>query len=110
MTSPVNETEARLALTTIERRRQQEVAENNYRRASSRLSVRGDLVSRRIPMLVIGFLIVMTLVTIGLALLFDADGARHPATLASVVVGAVLVSGGPSLMGLLRRRAEHHVA
>jgi hypothetical protein len=158
MTSPINETEARLALTSIERRRQQVAAEINVprwywfvlaagwivlgvladfapawatsaatllfgavhatvaprvlsgRRASSRLSVHGNLVSRRIPLLVIGFLVVMTLVTIGLALLFDADGARHPATLASVVVGAVLVSGGPSLMGFVRRRAEHHVA
>src|SRR5207248_10630180 len=60
------------------------------RRGSSQLSITRDLVSRRIPILVIGFLLIMTVATIGLALLFNADGARHPAALASVMV-AMLV-------------------
>jgi hypothetical protein len=76
------------------------------RRGSPRLSISRDMVSRRIPILVIGFLIVMTVATIGLALLFDADGARHPAALASVVVGMLVLTGGPSLLAWVRRRAE----
>ena len=157
MTNPVNETEARLALTSIEVRRQQVVAEINVprwyllamsggwlvlgvladyapawatavgtflfgaahatvaprvlsgRRASGRLSIRGDLVSRRVPMLVIGFLVAMTGATVGLALWFHADGTRHPATLASAVVAALVLSGGPNLMGFVRRHAERDV-
>jgi hypothetical protein len=155
MSTPVNETEARLALNSIEWRRRQVVAEIDVpswywfflaggwvvlgvladygpgwaafagtvifgathsfiasrrlsgRRASSQLSVHRDLVSRWIPVIVIGFLIVMIAATIGFALLFDADGARHPATLASVVVAALVLCGGPALMALIRRRAEH---
>jgi hypothetical protein len=76
------------------------------RRASSQLSVRGELVDRRIPILVIGLLIVMAAVTVGLALLLHLDGARHPATWASVVVAALLLVEGPALMGTVRRRAE----
>jgi hypothetical protein len=76
------------------------------RRGSSQLSISRDLVSRRIPLVVIGFLIVMTVATIGAALLFDADGARHPATLASGVVAVVVLVGGPALMASVRRRAQ----
>jgi hypothetical protein len=76
------------------------------RRASPQLSISRDLVSRRIPVLVIGFLLVMTAATVGLALLFNADGARHPAALASVVVALLVLTGGPALLAVLRRRAE----
>jgi hypothetical protein len=76
------------------------------RRASPQLSVRSELVSRRIPILVIGFLIIMIAATIGFALLLNADGARHPATLASVVVAALVLCGGPALMAAVRRKAE----
>jgi hypothetical protein len=158
MSTEIDEAEARLALSSIERRRQQVVAEINVppwywfvvaagwlalgvladyapawatavgtllfgaahstiaprvlsgRRASPRLSVHGDLVSRRIPLLVIGFLVIMTMATIGFALLLNADGARHPATLASVVVAAIVLSGGPTLMGWIRRRAERQLS
>jgi hypothetical protein len=76
------------------------------RRGSPRLSVRGDLVSHRIPQLVIGFLMVMTVATVGAALIFNADGARHPATLAGAVIAAIVACGGPALMGWIRRRSE----
>ena len=76
------------------------------RRGSSQLSVRGELVDRRIPMLIIGLLVVMVAVTVVLALLLHADGARHPATWASVVVAALLLVEGPALMRTVRRRAE----
>ena len=157
MSREIAETEARLALSSIERRRQQVIAEidvpiwywiglaagwiaigalANYgpawatfvgmvafgaahasiaprvlsgRHGSSRLSVRSDLVSRHIPVLVVGFLIVMTAVTVVLALVANADGARNPALLASVVVAALVLTGGPLLMASVRRHAERHV-
>jgi hypothetical protein len=152
--APISETEARLALESIGRRRQQVLAEINVpliywaavavswaalgvladygppwaiivgtfvfgavhsalaprvisgRNGSSRLSIRGELVSRRIPLMVIGFLVVMTAATVAIALLFNADGARHPAALAGGVVGLIVFVGGPSLMAVLRQRAE----
>jgi uncharacterized membrane protein len=76
------------------------------RRGSSQLSVHGDLADRRIPLLIIGLLVVMVAVTVGIALLLHADGARHPATWASVVVAALLLVGGPSFMGAIRQRTE----
>jgi DNA-binding MarR family transcriptional regulator len=76
------------------------------RRASSQLSVRGDLVGRRIPILIIALLVVMVALTVLIALLLHADGARHPSTWASIVVAALLLVGGPALMGTVRRRAE----
>src|SRR6516165_7473316 len=76
------------------------------RRGSRLLSVRGELVSRRFPLIVIGFLIVMTAATVAIALLFDADGARHPAALAGGTVAVIVFVGGPALMAVVRRTAE----
>jgi hypothetical protein len=76
------------------------------RHRSSQLSVRADMVSRYIPLLVIGFLLVMGAATVAVALLAYADGAGHPATIASVVVGVAVAFGGPSLMTAVRRRAQ----
>ena len=154
MTVPVGESEARFALSSLQRQRQQVIAEINVphwywfflgggwvvlgvladfapglatiaatlafgavhagisprvlsgRRGSSRLSVRSELVSRRLPALVIGFLLVMTAATIGLALALNADGARHAAIWASVVVALLVLVGGPTLVGSVRRHAE----
>ncbi len=158
MTSPISATEAHFALNSIDRRRQQVLAEIDVpawywfalaggwvvlgvladygpawatiagtmlfgaahaavaprvlsgRRGSPQLSIRGDLVSRRIPILVIGFLIVMTVATVAFALLLHADGARHPAALAGGAVGLLVLCGGPTLMGWVRHRAERQVA
>jgi hypothetical protein len=155
MTVPIGESEAQFALSSIERRRQQVIAEINVppwywfflaggwvllglladfgpawatiagtvlfgavhagisprvlsgRRGSSELSIRGDLVSRRLPALVVGFLLVMTALTVGLALALNADGARHAATWASVVVALLVLVGGPTLVGSVRRHAQH---
>jgi Ca2+/H+ antiporter len=76
------------------------------RRASPQLSIRGDLVGRHVPILIVLLLVVMTAVTVVMALLLHADGALHPATWASVVVAALLLVGGPALMATVRRRAE----
>jgi hypothetical protein len=75
------------------------------RRGSNRLSVRTELVGRRLPALVIGSLVVLVMGTIALALAADADGAEHPATMASIVVAVAVVGGGPALMAAVRRRA-----
>jgi hypothetical protein len=152
--TPISETEARLALESIDQRRQQVLAEidvpplywavvaaswaalgvlTDYgpawaviaatflfgavhsavaprvisgRRGSRLLSVRGELVSRRFPVIVIGFLIFMTAVTVAIAILFNADGARHPAALAGGTVAVIVFVGGPALMAALRRTAE----
>jgi hypothetical protein len=48
----------------------------------------------------------MATVTVALALLAHADGAGHPATIASVVVAVAVAFGGPSLMAAVRRRAQ----
>src|SRR5271163_4714205 len=126
MSIPIDESEAHLALSAVERRRQQVIAEIGVpgwywlflavgwaglgalgdfgpawaitagtvlfgavhatiaprvisgRRGSSQLSIRSELVSREIPLIIIGFLVVMTGVTVGIALLLSADGAKHP--------------------------------
>jgi hypothetical protein len=80
------------------------------RHASPDLSVRSEVVSRRVPALVLGFLILMTIATVAFALIANADGARHSAILASAVVAALVVLGGPRLMDAVRRRAEQRLA
>jgi hypothetical protein len=157
MNSEIGESEARLALHSIARQRQQVIAEIDVpswywvfvaagwiglgaladygpawsviagtvafgalhssiarrvlsgRHASRSLSVHRDLVSRRIPALVIAFLMVMTIVTVAFALIAHADGARHAAIMSSVVVAVLVLAGGPSLMASVRRRAERNL-
>ena len=76
------------------------------RHRSGRLSVRAGVVSRHIPVLVIGYLLFLVAVTIAIALLVNADGAEHPATIASVIVAVAVLGGGPRVMAAMRRRAE----
>ncbi len=157
MNVEVTEAEARLALTSIEQRRQQVIAEIDLpswywislaagwivlgvltqygpswatfagtvvfgavhaavsprilsgRHASPYLSVHSDLINRRVPALVIGFLILMTAVTVALALIADADGARHATVFAVVVVALLVLLGGPRLMDTVRRRADRQL-
>lgn len=79
------------------------------RRGSSRVSIRGELASRWIPAVIIGFLATMTVLTVAVALLFNADGARHPAALAGGVVAALVLAGGPHVMGRVRARADRRI-
>ncbi len=44
--------------------------------------------------------------TVALAFAANADGARHPVTIASIVVGVAVICGGPGLMAAVRRRAD----
>ena len=56
------------------------------RHGSRQLSVRAEVVDRRLPLLVFGGLIGLAAVTIVVAVLAQAAGAAHPVTIASVVV------------------------
>jgi drug/metabolite transporter (DMT)-like permease len=79
------------------------------RHRSQQLSVRAAVVDPHIPALVIGFLLLMVAATVVLALVADADGARHPSIMASVGVGTVVLLCGPALMAAVRRRLAHRV-
>jgi hypothetical protein len=60
--------------------------------------------------IVIGGLLALAALTTGVALAADADGARHPVTVASILVATIILLGGPRLMALIRRRAERRQA
>jgi hypothetical protein len=77
----------------------------NGRHGSRRLSVGAHVVGRQINRAVLVGLFAMVAVTIGAALLLNADGARHPAIEAAVLVAVVIVLGGPLLLDTFRRRA-----
>ena len=78
------------------------------RHRSSQLSVRADVAGPSVAAVVIGFLLGLAAVTVALAVLAEADGARHPVTAASIVVAVAVLFGGPTLMAAVRRRAERH--
>ncbi|MEA2826843.1 MAG: hypothetical protein QOG43_1282 [Actinomycetota bacterium] len=75
------------------------------RHRSTRLSVHPDVAGRHTPLLVIAGLIGLALLTTVGAIAASADGARHPATMVSVLVAVLIVLGGPRCMAALRRRA-----
>ena len=72
--------------------------------------MRADVAGRYVPLVVIGFVLVLCAATLVLALVANADGARHPSMLASSVVALVLLAGGPQLMAALRRRRARAAA
>lgn len=76
------------------------------RRRTGELKVRADVVGHRAPLLVFGFLVVLAGVTIAAALAVNADGAEHPATIASIFVAALILLGGPRVMAVIRTRAR----
>jgi hypothetical protein len=75
------------------------------RRASRNLSVRAGLAPPHLARIVIGALVALGALTVGLALLAQADGAEHPVTIASSIVAVVIVLGGPLLISTARKRA-----
>jgi hypothetical protein len=75
------------------------------RHGSRRLSVGAHVAGRQITRAVLGGLIAMVAVTVGAALLLNADGARHPSIEAAVLVAVVIALGGPLLLDTFRRRA-----
>jgi hypothetical protein len=75
------------------------------RQASRNLSVRATVAPPHLARVVIGGLVALGALTVGLALLAQADGADHPTTVASVLVAVVIVLGGPQLVTAARERA-----
>ena len=75
------------------------------RHRSTQLSVRAEVVGRHAQLLIFAGLVGLALVTIGGALAASADGARHPVTIASIVVALLILLGGPRLIAIIRRGA-----
>ena len=75
------------------------------RHRTPHLSVRADVAGARTARLVIGSVVGLGVVTVAAALIASADGARHPVTMASVLVAVIILLGGPRLLGAVRRRA-----
>src|SRR5262245_13208351 len=75
------------------------------RHASHDLSVRAAVAPPNLARIVISGLIALGGLTVGLALLAQADGAEHPVTIASVIVAVIIVLGGPLLLSSARKRA-----
>jgi hypothetical protein len=82
----------------------------NGRHRSSNLSVKADLVDRHLPALILGGLVLLAGVTVAGAIAVNADGARHPVTITSIFVAAIIVLGGPRLLAGIRRRAARGAA
>jgi hypothetical protein len=76
------------------------------RHGSNRLSIRADVVSHRVPLLAFLCLVGLVAVSVVVALLVYADGARHPATIASCFVAVMVLLGGPLLMATVREHAQ----
>jgi hypothetical protein len=75
------------------------------RRGSPHLSVRRDVAGHELTRMIVVGLVCLVVLTIAAALAVNADGAGHPATIASVFVAAIIVLGGPQLPAAIRRRA-----
>jgi hypothetical protein len=80
------------------------------RHRSRRLSVRAEVAGPHVAWFVIGGLIALGALTVAGALAAAADGARHPATIASILVAVIIVLGGPQLLAVIRRRAARAAA
>ena len=76
------------------------------RQRSGNVRVRADVVGRRAPLIVFGFLILLAGVTVAAAFAAYGDGAEHPGTIASVFVAALILLGGPRVMAAIRKRAR----
>jgi hypothetical protein len=80
------------------------------RHGSGQLSVRANLVSRHVPLYVLGGLIALAALTAVFATLFAERHVGHPVTLSSVIVAIIVITGGPLYMASVRRRAAHTIS
>ncbi len=76
------------------------------RHRTERLRVSAGTVGRRASLVVLGSLVGLGALTTAAGLLAGSDGARHPATMASVLVAVIILLGGPRLMAAVRASAE----
>lgn len=74
------------------------------RRGHRDVSLRRELVGRRLTAVVLGGVVAMAAVTTVAAIVLSADGARHPVTEAAVLVAVLVLLGGPALVSRERRR------
>jgi MFS superfamily sulfate permease-like transporter len=74
------------------------------RHGSERLRVGRDVVGNQVSRLVLAGLVGLAGLTVAASVAAGADGARHPVTMASVLVAVILVLGGPRLLVYARRR------
>jgi hypothetical protein len=75
------------------------------RHRTAQLSVRAEVAGRHTARMVILAVVALAGLTVAGALAAGADGARHPVTMASVLVAVIIVLGGPRLLAAIRRRA-----
>jgi hypothetical protein len=75
------------------------------RHRSSNLSVRRSVAGPNPAWILTGALLALGALTVGLALLANADGAGHPVTTASIVVATIIILGGPRLFDTVKRNA-----
>lgn len=75
------------------------------RHRTAQLSVRAEVAGRHTARMVILAVVALAGVTVAGALAAGADGARHPVTIASVLVAVIIILGGPRLLAAFRRRA-----
>jgi hypothetical protein len=80
------------------------------RRQTGNVKVRRDVAGRHAPLIVFGCLVGLAGVTIAAALAANADGAEHPATMASVLVAVIILLGGPRVMAAIRAGATRRDA
>lgn len=75
------------------------------RHGSGQLSVRANLVSRRVPYYVLSGLIALAAITAVFATLLTTHHVGHPVTFSSVFVAIIVIVGGPLYIANVRRRA-----
>ena len=68
------------------------------------------MAGRHAPLIAFGCLVGLAGVTIAAALAANADGAEHPATMASVLVAVIILLGGPRVMAAIRAGATRRDA
>jgi putative flippase GtrA len=76
------------------------------RHGSRQLSVRADVAGHDVARFMIAGLLALVALTVVVAVAVQADGAEHPATIASVLCAIIILLGGPRLLELARRRAR----
>ncbi|SCX20331.1 hypothetical protein [Mycolicibacterium fluoranthenivorans] len=76
------------------------------RHRSGRVQVSAATAGSRIPLVVIGILLGLVVLTVVTGLALHADGVRHAGTWAAIVAAAVVGFGGPEILRVTRRWAH----
>lgn len=76
------------------------------RRRTGLVAVRREVAGQHTMLHTWLLLVALVALTIAFALVLDADGAAHPAILASVLPAAIIVTAGPALVRWSARRGD----